>query len=147
MSSGRARWIKWILLVLAEIKTTDMKKNQVSVALCALFVVGMALGFVSRKTFVGHWRVKYGNGDRGNVVFRSDGTAEATFEGTTWKVGGPYKVEGTTLSMQDSTCGFDYWAKYKATWYSDDSVQTTLLEDSCTGRKNSVDGAVLVRTR
>lgn len=122
-----------------------MKKDHLIVALCALFVVGIA--FVARKSFVGHWRVHYGNGDRGNVVFRSNGTAEATFDGTDWKVGGPYKEEGTTLTMADSTCGLGYWATYKATWYSDDSVQTTLVEDTCTGRKNSVNGAVLVRAK
>lgn len=125
-----------------------MKKNHFLVAFCALFVVGgVVFAFVARKTFVGHWRVHYGNGDWGNVVFRTDGTAEATFDGTTWKVGGPYKQEGTTLTMADSTCGFGYWARYKATWYSDDSVRTTLIEDTCTGRKNSVAGAVLVRER
>ncbi|HEV2482837.1 MAG TPA: hypothetical protein VGS79_24395 [Puia sp.] len=122
-----------------------MKKSPFFVALGALLVVAFA--FVASKNFVGHWRVHYGNGDKGNVVFRNDGTAEATFDGTTWKVGGPYKQEGTTLSMADSTCGFGYWATYKATWYSDDSVLTTIIEDTCMGRKNSVDGAVLVRVK
>jgi hypothetical protein len=122
-----------------------MKKNHFLVALCALFVVGFA--FVASRTLVGHWSARYGNGDKGHVVFRTDGTVEATFESTTWKVGGPYKVDGSTLSISDSSCGLGYWSTYKTSWYSDDSVRATLIEDTCTGRKSCVDGAVLVRMK
>jgi len=122
-----------------------MKKNHFLVAFCALFVIGGA--FVAAKSFVGQWHAVYGNGMKGHVVFRKDGTAEATFDGQAWKVGGPYKVDGTKLSIADSSCGLTYWCSYKATWYSDDSVRMTVIEDTCTGRRTDVDGSVLVREK
>jgi len=102
---------------------------------------------VASRSFVGHWRVAYANNMKGHVLFRKDGTAEATFDGQTWKVGGPYKVEGNTMSMADSTCGLTYWASYKADWFSDDSMRMVIVEDTCTGRKESINGAVLVREK
>lgn len=123
-----------------------MKKNPFLLAICAAVIVGAAF-VVADRTFVGHWRATYGNGMKGNVVLRKDGTAEATFDGETWKVGGPYKVEGDKFSIADSSCGLTYWASYTAHWYSDDSVKMTIIEDTCTGRRTDVDGAVLVRTR
>jgi hypothetical protein len=97
-------------------------------------------------SFLGHWRVAYGNGVTGHVVFTSK-HVEATFDGQTWKVGGPYKVEGNNVMISDSTCGFGYWGKYKVTWYSNDSAKATLVEDSCSGRKMNVNGSVMVREK
>jgi hypothetical protein len=123
-----------------------MKKKHVLVAFCALFVVA-GVAFVADRTFVGHWKVSYGTGHTGHVVFRNDGTVEATFDGEIWKVGGPYKVEGGTLSISDSSCGLGYWSRYKANWFSDDSIRMTLIADTCTGRRTDVDGSVLVREK
>ena len=121
-----------------------MKKNHFLFALCAVLLTAFA---VTGKTFIGHWKVAWGNGSKGHVVFRKDGTAEATFDGETWKVGGPYKVEGNTVSIADSSCGLTYWASYTAHWFSDDSVRMTIIEDTCTGRKADVDGSVMVREK
>jgi hypothetical protein len=120
-----------------------MKKNHLLLALCAV----LAFAFVAGRTFVGHWKVAYGNGAKGFVVFRKDGTNEATFTNENWKVGGRYKVEGNTVSITDSSCGLNYWASYKVNWFSDDSVQVTVIQDSCMGRKGSVDGSVMVRMK
>lgn len=122
-----------------------MKKNQIFVVLCTVVIATMA--FVAAKSFVGHWNVTYGNGEKGHVVFRKDGTNEATFDHSTWKVGGQYRVEGSTMSIADSSCGLGYWGTYKSNWYSEDSVRMSLVSDTCTGRKTSVDGAVLVRAK
>lgn len=109
-------------------------------------VVSVAFAFAG-KSLVGRWKAKYGNGPTGHIVFRSNGTAEATFDNETWKVGGPYKAQGNTVSISDSSCGLGYWGKYKDTWYSDDSVGFAVVTDSCSGRKANVDGAVLVRIK
>jgi len=121
-----------------------MKKLFIVMPLVAVF--GMVFAFAG-KSLVGRWRAKYGNGPTGHIVFRSNGTAEATFDKETWKVGGPYKVEGNTVSISDSSCGLGYWAKYDATWYSNDSVGFKVIKDSCSGRKMNVDGSVLVREK
>ena len=82
-----------------------------------------------------------------HAVFTSNGHVEGTFDGQTWKLGGPYKVEGNTVMIADSTCGFGYWGKYKVTWYSNDPAKAVLVEDSCSGRKMNVDGSVMVREK
>jgi hypothetical protein len=121
-----------------------MKKLLIILPLVA--VVGMVFAFAG-KSLVGHWKARYGNGPTGHVLFRSNGTAEATFDGETWKVGGPYKVQGSTVALSDSSCGLGYWARYNATWYSDDSVGFKVIADSCSGRKANVDGAVIIREK
>ena len=122
-----------------------MKKNVLFFALCAAFAVTTA--FVAGNTIVGHWSVSYGDGSHGYAVFNKDGSCEATFTGQSWKVGGSYKEKSNTLSITDSICGFKYWASYKTTWYSDDSMQVVVIEDTCSGRKRSIDGSVLVRMK
>ena len=121
-----------------------MKKNQLLFALCAVLLTAFV---VAAKNMVGRWKVSYGNGAKGYAVFKADGTVEATFTGQDFKVGGPYKVEGNTVSISDTSCGLNYWGSYKANWYSDDSVQMTIIQDTCTGRKSSCDGSVLVRMK
>jgi len=121
-----------------------MRKNLFSAPLCFFLLVSFADG---GKTIVGRWKVAYGNKITGEIVCRPDGHFEATFTGQTWKVGGECKLDGNTVSFTDSTCGFGYWGKYKLTWYSNDSVKSSVIEDSCSGRKMNGDGAVLVRMK
>ncbi|HXD77145.1 MAG TPA: hypothetical protein VN616_05020 [Puia sp.] len=121
-----------------------MKKNLLVLPLCA--VIGTALA-LSGHSLVGSWKAAYGNGVGGRVVFRNNGTLLATFNGQTWKVGGQYKVNGSNLSISDSTCGFNYWGRYKMNWYSNDSVNVVVVEDTCTGRRMNADGSVLVRLK
>ena len=122
-----------------------MKKNQFFLALG--LVVIAATAFVADKSIVGSWNVHYGDGASGTVVFRKDGTDEATWDGTNWKLHGTYKVEGSKVSIADSSCGLGYWGTYKANWYSDDSVQVSFIADTCGGRRHSVEGSVLVRAK
>jgi len=99
------------------------------------------------KSLVGRWKATYGNQMSGHLILRSNGTYDADFDGQSWKVGGHYKVQGSTVTISDSVCGFGYWGKYQCTWYSDDSVRETVLTDSCSGRKGNADGMVLVRDK
>ena len=120
-----------------------MKKFFIALPLSAvLLTAAIAAGH----SFVGRWKVAYGNGISGHVVFTSS-HVEATFDGQTWKVGGPYKVDGNKVMISDSTCGLGYWGKYNVTWYSNDSAKATLIEDSCSGRRMNVDGSVMVREK
>ena len=119
-----------------------MKKLLFSLPLLLIFAF-----IPAKRSIVGNWKSFYGNGITGKTSFHSDGTYEATFDGQAWKVGGTYKVDGDVQSITDSTCGFGYWAKYKATWYTDDSVRMTAVEDSCQGRKANADGMVMTRVK
>jgi hypothetical protein len=99
------------------------------------------------RSIVGRWNAAYGNQMTGHLVLRSNGTYEADFTGQQWKVGGHYKMQGNTITITDSVCGFGYWAKYNCTWYSDDSLRQTVVTDSCSGRKEDANGMVLVRVK
>ncbi len=121
-----------------------MKKLLLLLPLCSLLLFAF---IPTEKSIVGHWTMFYGNGIKGTSVFRSNGTYEGTFDGHQWKIGGQYKVDGDVSSITDSVCGFGYWGKYKSTWYTDDSLRMTAVEDSCTGRKANADGLVMVRVK
>ncbi|HVS95753.1 MAG TPA: hypothetical protein VHE54_04675 [Puia sp.] len=121
-----------------------MKKNLLVLPLFAAIGLGLTL---AGHSLIGHWNVAYGNGPKGHMVFRNNGTFEATFDGQQWKVGGQYKVVGNTAAFADSSCGLGYWGKYKMTWLSDDSVSATVVEDTCSGRRGNADGAVIVRAK
>jgi hypothetical protein len=121
-----------------------MRKNLFLAAICIFLLFSFTK---NRRSIVGRWKAAYGNKVTGEMVMQSNGHFEATFTGQTWKVGGDYKLDGSTISVSDSTCGFGYWARYRQTWYTDDSVRITAIEDSCSGRKANGDGAVLVRMK
>jgi hypothetical protein len=121
-----------------------MRKNLFLAPLCVFLLFSFADG---SRNLTGRWRVAYGNKISGEMVMQSNGHFVATFTGQTWKVGGQYKVDGNTIAIEDSTCGFGYWGKYQATWYSNDSVKINAMEDSCSGRRLNGDGAVLVRVK
>ncbi|HEY4110847.1 hypothetical protein [Puia sp.] len=121
-----------------------MRKNLLLAPLCLLFLVAFTDG---GKSLVGRWKAAYGNKITGEMVLQSNGHFDATFTGQTWKVGGEYKMDGSTLSITDTSCGYGYWAKYKSQWYSDDSVKFIVIEDSCSGRRANGDGIVLVRMK
>jgi len=130
-------------------------RKKIIVPLVALTVVAV-IAFEGRtlvgesfagKSLVGRWKAAYGNRMSGHLILRSNGTYDADFDGQSWKVGGHYKVQGSTVTISDSVCGFGYWGKYQCTWYSDDSVRETVLTDSCSGRKGNADGMVLVRDK
>ena len=123
-------------------------KKHFNFLLAGVVIAAFAFTFIpARKSVVGHWRAAYGDGTKGKVVFRTDGTYEATFDGQTWKVGGQYKMDADISTVTDSTCGFGYWAKYKAAWYTDDSLRMTVIEDSCAGRRADADNSVMVRVK
>ncbi|HTR28300.1 MAG TPA: hypothetical protein VMH27_03465 [Puia sp.] len=121
-----------------------MKNFLIALPLCA--AIGTTLAFAGH-SLIGRWNAAYGNGPKGKMVFRNNGTFEATFTGQKWKVGGQYKVTGNTVAFSDSTCGFGYWGQYQMTWYSDDSVMAKVIADTCSGRRGNGNGAVIVRAR
>jgi hypothetical protein len=121
-----------------------MKKLLMILPLVA--VVGMVFAFAVRP-IVGTWSATYGNGAPGKVVFRSNGTYTAEFTGQGWSVSGKYKLDGNTATITDSICGFGYWARYTSKWASNDSVSFTAVTDTCSGRKATAGGMVLVRQK
>jgi hypothetical protein len=122
-----------------------MKKILVFLLPCMVFAAFTFLP--AKKPLVGHWRAAYGDGSKGTVSFRGDGSYEATFTGYTWKAGGQYKQDGEIFTLTDSVGGIGYWAKYNVAWFSNDSLRFTAIEDTCKGRKSNIHGAVLIRQK
>lgn len=101
----------------------------------------------SGKSIVGHWTINYPSGQQVLLDFRSNGTFETVIPAEHFTVGGQFKFEDDILSITDTSCGTGYWAKYKTTFFIDDSVYSAAIEDSCAGRKSAMDKATLIRVR
>jgi hypothetical protein len=122
-----------------------MKKIYLFSASVVLITV---LAFVSVKERIeGTWRIKYPGGSQVTIIFRNNGTVRAEIPSEHFTVEGKYRIKGDVLYVTDSTCGTGYWAKYKQTFFSNDSAYAEALEDSCTGRKNTVDKQTLIRVK
>jgi hypothetical protein len=94
---------------------------------------------------IGRWKAKYGNDMTGIIDFKADGTFETSFEKSDFKVGGIYITRDDILYIADTSCGENYWGKYRQTFYTDDSVLNNVLEDSCSRRRAGADKAVFIR--
>ena len=101
----------------------------------------------SKKDLVGKWEAHYASGTMMTVDFKQDGTFEASIPSEHFTVGGQYKLDNDVASFSDTSCGKDYWGKYKLTFFSNDSIYSAVMEDSCSGRKSSADKATLVRAK
>jgi len=122
-----------------------MKK--IIVFACACFMLCIVSCNSSTKNLVGKWEAHYQSGNLMTVDFKQDGSFEASIPSEHFTVGGQYKLDNDVASFTDTTCGKNYWGKYKLTFYNNDSIYSAVIEDSCSGRKNSADKATFVRTK
>jgi hypothetical protein len=117
------------------------------IKLSAVFFVMAAFAFIPPEhNPVGHWSISYSDGSKNYVDFYKDGTFKNfTVEGKLIHEG-KYKLNGDVMSINDKEgCGDTYWATYKLTLYTEDSLLNTAMEDSCSGRREAVSGSVLKR--
>jgi hypothetical protein len=118
-----------------------------TIKVVTVFFVMAVFAFIPPKhNPVGHWRISYSDGSKEYVDFYKNGTfKDFTSEGKLVHQGN-YKLDGDVMSINDKEgCGDTYWATYKLTFYSEDSVLNTAMEDSCSGRREAVTGSVLTR--
>lgn len=118
-----------------------------AIKLSAIFFVIAAFAFTPQKhNPVGHWKISYTNGLNEYVDFYKDGTFKSVSIDGQLTHQGNYKMSDDVISVNDKEgCGDNYWGTYKLTFYTEDSVLNTVVEDSCTGRREAVNGSVLVR--
>ncbi|HMH32563.1 MAG TPA: hypothetical protein VK543_06005 [Puia sp.] len=122
-----------------------MKKTILFVAaFSALFIVAF---IPVKRNIVGTWLITYKNGNTVKLDIRTDGTIKADIPAEHFTVIGNYKMKGDVFSVTDSTCGVNYWGKYKLRFFGDDSVYSEAIEDSCLGRKSTVDKMTLIRIK
>ena len=126
-------------------KLLIMKKSMLLIPACLVFAI---IAFIPpKKNLVGSWVIKWPSGTNVNIDFRGDGTVKAGIPAENFTVEGKYKYKGDIITLTDSTCGKNYWGKYKVTFLSDDSAYSVAVEDSCMGRKSAMDKATLVRVK
>ena len=101
----------------------------------------------AKRNLVGHWTITSPNGGTANIEFKDDGTFVTVIPAEQFTVGGQYSLKDDILSVTDTSCGNGYWSKYQATFFTDDSVYSAVIEDSCAGRRSAVDKATMVRMK
>ena len=114
------------------------------------FVLVMAtLAFIPPKHHItGRWMEHNPDGSKAYVDFNSTGTFNEYSKGKLIHKGN-YKFNDPVISISGKKdgCGDGYWAKYKFTFYGNDSVSLSAIEDSCTPRRESVNGGGLRRLK
>src|SRR5664279_4074881 len=111
-----------------------------AIKLSAIFFVMAAFAFIPQThNPVGHWKISYRDGSNEYVDFYKDGTYKSVSVNGTLTHKGNYKMNNDVISVNDNEgCGDTYWGSYKLTFYTEDSVLNTVVEDSCTGRSEAV---------
>jgi hypothetical protein len=116
-----------------------------------LLLTGLLITVLSfaplKERIVGTWKITYPSGSQSTLTFRSNGTVMAEIPSEHFTVEGKYKVKGDIIYVTDTTCGTGYWGKYKSNFFSNDSVYAEMIEDSCTGRRYTVDKQTLIRVK
>lgn len=109
-----------------------------------IFIGCAALAFTfQQNTIVGRWEAKMPDHTVGGVVYKQDHTYQAYVNKKVF-VSGNYEIRNDTISMSDNSCPIK--GLYKLTFFAD-SVRYNVVIDSCKGRKNDVDKAVLGRVK
>jgi hypothetical protein len=122
-----------------------MKKFILSLTACLVFAL---IAFNPReKTLVGNWVIHYGKDLKINLNFNDNGVLKVAIPADQFTVEGKFKFKDGILYISDSTCNSNYWGKYKETFFSDDSLYSIILEDTCIPRKSAMDKATLIRVK
>jgi hypothetical protein len=122
-----------------------MKKTILLFTACCTLAV---IAFIPPgKSLVGGWVIKYNNGQQISLDFRKNGTVKVAIPAENFTVEGKFKLKDEMLYLNDGTCGLDYWGKYKTTFFSNDSMYSELVADSCGPRRSSMDKATLIRVK
>jgi hypothetical protein len=110
-----------------------------------LFIIAAIFAFV-RPTYslVGKWTVYYSDGtSMGEYVdLKADNTYTVSLPNGSIGENGNYLFKDPVFSIKNikDVCGKGYWGKYKLTFVGADSINFTLIEDSCSSRRMDIVG-------
>ena len=96
-------------------------------------------------SLVGQWTLLYSDGSASGeyIFFKEDSTYFITLSNEQVGERGMYFLKDSIFFIKnivDHACGKDYWGKYNLTFYGNDSVHFSLIEDTCTARKTDIVG-------
>jgi hypothetical protein len=96
-------------------------------------------------SLIGQWSLLLPNGTESGeyIFFNADSTYAIKLPNGEVGERGLYFLKDSIFSIKnikDHACGKNYWGKYNLTFYGNDSVHFTLIEDSCTARRTDIVG-------
>jgi hypothetical protein len=107
----------------------------VSLAITALTAVSF---MTPPNPLVGHWQQRWRSGAIMLVNFRSDSSYDAFVNGKAF-TSGKYYVRQDTVGVSDGVCNMNYYGRYKMSFFAQDSLRWTVIDDTCGGRRRGTD--------
>ncbi len=96
---------------------------------------------------VGRWQHKFANGDVLLANFRPNGSFDAFVNGKAF-ANGKYAVKQDVFTISDGQCDLNYTGSYALRFFSGtDSVHFAVIQDTCRGRRLSIDAYTLGRVK
>ncbi len=123
-----------------------MKTNLKSILLASVFTLIAVAFTVPKHSITGKWMTHESDGSTSYVDFTSAGKFTYINQGKTIHQG-KFKQSDDTFLIDDNECGNGYWAKYKLTFVGEDSVSFAVIDDTCSGRMQTVNGNGLKRMK
>ena len=124
-----------------------MKKETIFCIFGALILTLSSALIPPKHNMVGRWKANLGNGPKVLLDFSKKGGVQVLNLDGSVVLGGEYKLNDDVVSLADSTCGTQYWSRYKFTFYQEDSMSSEVIEDSCSIRRANVDKATYKRVQ
>ena len=110
-----------------------------------LAIISTLLAFIPPKySLIGQWSILNLDGSPSGeyVDFKDDNTYIVALPNGQIGEQGNYLLKDSVFSIKNikDVCGKDYWGQYKLTFYGNDSVHFTLINDSCSARRMDLVG-------
>jgi hypothetical protein len=124
------------------------KLSQINIKLFLLPFIAATIIFAfapPKYSLIGQWSLLNPDGSLSGeyVFFKEDSTYVINLPGGQVGERGMYFLKDSIFFIKnivDNACGKDYWGKYNLTFYGNDSVHFTLIEDTCTARRTDIVG-------
>jgi hypothetical protein len=116
--------------------------------LSGLILLALSVAFTApTNPLLGRWQLKFSNGDVLLANFRPDGSFDGFVNGKAF-ANGKYAVKQDVFIISDGQCNLNYFGSYTLRFSSGtDSVHFTVVQDTCRGRRRTIDGYTLGRVK
>lgn len=119
--------------------------SKINFKLLGLFAFVIISAFIPPKySLTGRWTIPDLNGAASGefVDFKDDNTYSVSLSNGQIGERGNYLLKDSIFLIKNikDVCGSNYWGKYNLTFYGEDSVHLTLIEDSCSARRMDLVG-------
>ena len=125
-------------------KIKKFKGNFIVSILLSITIVTICAFVSFNYSLVGKWSILNPDGTPSGeyISFNEDSTYSIALPNGEIGERGMYILKDSIFSIKNikDVCGKDYWGKYNLTFYGNDSVHFTLIEDTCVERKNDIVG-------